>query len=135
MNWEQGKGYYLPMHKGMSCGWICALSTDSAKDDGNAIQDEQQHITTSSHKDCDATLYILKVTQDALSEEVESAPSWVKTAKDHFISLNDSNFALSRDGAKDGMEGIHLKAESLTEIQQVLDEAMNAIDSAGPKVC
>lgn len=123
MNWEKSRAYFLPVAKGIGCGWICTQSDN--KDVVKQNDDEYSPI--------DAMVYILKVTTDALSEELDSAPSWVERAKKLFISLSDysdtttdecQNDETEKIANSNGMEGIHLQSGQSVEVRQIIEDAM-----------
>ena len=135
MNWEQERAYFLPVAKDIGCGWICAQSADSqSANEGEKIQSDKQQPSG-------ATIYILKLTLAALSEDVDGAPSWVKAAKEQFMRLvrsADEKKSTTSDKSgniieaelsfnSNGMEGIHLTAQESIKIRQVIDEAIEIL--------
>ena len=126
MNWEQGRAYFLPVAKGTGCGWIC---TQSDNKNVGSIQDKQSDDVSSP---IDALVYILKVTVDALSEELDSAPAWVEEAKE-LVSPKCNNDETEKTADSNGMEGIHLQSDESAKVRQIIEDAMCGLAKAEKK--
>jgi len=136
MPWEQGRAYFLPVDKGVPCGWVCKRKqqTNSAGNDTDTNDDEntktQLGSGTFDGEYSEVALYILKVTADGLAEDLHSnAPSWAVTMKKLFPSLIDSissNESNEKASNVLEMEGILLTNEDSHVIGDLIDKVKMA---------
>lgn len=145
-NWNEGKAYFLPVQKGVACGWI-HKSLDAIKvndSDANSEKvgegvDRSNGAGQSDAKDegveimsGEATLYILKATDSDLAVD-ENAPSWAKRTSQLFTRLTTQALEKSDDtketeNAAGGTQGIPLSEEDCAEIAQIVEEIVGSKD-------
>jgi hypothetical protein len=141
MHWRQDRAYFLPLQKGVGCGWVCKQTVNNNTgqdikngDEENTTESSQQNIVAESsfEQDSEAILYTLKVTQDALDDEdVENAPDWVVAIKESFRRLIEDNAKRETNESTDeGMEGTHLTPEESKRFLSIVEDTLNSKQSS-----
>ena len=119
LDWKEGNAYFLPVNKGMACGWICRQTNDKS---------ETAPTNLSADKDNKekATIYVMKATPQALEDDIDNkTPTWVAMAKESFTSLIQTQEAAKEDNNNLVLEGIGLTAKDSNKIRSIVVDAMD----------
>jgi len=128
LDWKEGNAYFLPINKGVACGWICKQTNDKS-------DTEQKYLSTDENDQQQTTIYVMKATPQALDDDTDNkAPSWALKAKDSFTSLIQTEVAAKEDDESKssvGLKEIGLTAKDSNEIRSILMDAIEITAHAG----
>ena len=130
LDWKEGNAYFLPINKGVACGWICKRKQTDDKSDT-----EQKYLCTGENDQQQTTIYVMKATTQAIDDDIDNkAPSWALKAKESFTSLIQTEVTAKEDDdskSSVGLEGIGLTAKDSDEIRSILMDAIEITVHAG----
>eukprot|EP00970_Alexandrium_tamarense_P001486 scaffold154_cov185-Alexandrium_tamarense.AAC.14 len=144
--WREGSSYFMPLSKGVACGWIQTRRRDDKNDVKDATAVDEDDVKVGQSRDTpeegttDVTIYVLKVSPDTTFDDDNTATKdmspWAKTCYElfskcivnHAPSPVDSDDEKKGDDDKEGKKvfseqttgGIQLSEEESKQINDVI---------------